>query len=137
VPDSTLLPYVEARVLELHTDGPANCLLVMEKFLDRSPSTFGPVLCQQIMRRYQGIEDAGLPRLVNCSRSENANQQGAKITNPDTDEDDNGNEATEANLDTDEDDNGNEAAEANLSRKKEDETNSKRWINGNESTRPE
>jgi hypothetical protein len=29
IPDSTLLSYVEERMLELHTDGPANCLPVM------------------------------------------------------------------------------------------------------------
>jgi hypothetical protein len=113
VPDSTLLSYTEARVLELHTDGPADCLPVMGKFLDRSPNTLGFILYQQMVRRYKGIEDAravfAKARRV-LADPEKVNEQGTKSTNPETGEDEN------------------EATEADSSGKKEDETSSRRWM---------
>jgi hypothetical protein len=66
----------------------------------RCPCTFESILCQQMMRRYQGIEDAGAVFLCQGSsctgKSENNNQQGAKSTSPETDEFEK-NEAIEAN----------------------------------------
>jgi hypothetical protein len=85
----------------------------MAKFLDRSPSTLGFILYQQMVRRYKGIEDAravfAKARRV-LADPENMNEQGAKSTNPETGEDEN------------------EATEADSSGKKEDETSSKRWM---------
>jgi hypothetical protein len=113
VPDSTLLSYAEARVLELHTDAPTDCLHVMEKFLDRSPNTLGFILYQQMVRRYKGIDDAralfAKARRV-LADPESVHEQGAKTANPETGEDEN------------------EAAKVDLSSKKEDKTNAKRWM---------
>jgi Suppressor of forked protein (Suf) len=84
IPDCTLLAYAEAQVLELYYinnnsnstnignktsavseksaagayDTFQACLAVMERFLDRSPTTLGYVLYQQMVRRYKGIKEA-------------------------------------------------------------------------------
>jgi hypothetical protein len=50
VPDSTMLSYVEGRVLELHTNGTANCLPAMKRFPDRSPSTLGCINGEVLQR---------------------------------------------------------------------------------------
>lgn len=56
IPDSTLLVFAEAQILEGHS--PAACTAVLGKFLARCPNTLGFVLYQQLVRRYQGIEQA-------------------------------------------------------------------------------
>jgi Suppressor of forked protein (Suf) len=56
IPDSTLLAFAEAQIVEGHS--PAACSAVLEKFLARSPNTLGFVLYQQLVRRYQGKEQA-------------------------------------------------------------------------------
>lgn len=56
--DCTLLAYAESQVLELHSDHPSQCLTVMEEFLERCPNTLGFVLYQQMVRRYNGVENA-------------------------------------------------------------------------------
>lgn len=58
IPDCTLLCYARARVVELHTPQPLDCLKVMEAFLERCPNTLGFVLYQQMVRRYKGVEAA-------------------------------------------------------------------------------
>ena len=58
IPDSTLLCYAEAQIVELHTDRPADCIDVMEQMLQRSPNTLAFALCQRMVRRYRGITEA-------------------------------------------------------------------------------
>ena len=58
IPDCTLLAYAEVQLIESHTDSPADCIGVMENFLERSPNTLGFVLYQQIVRRYKGMQEA-------------------------------------------------------------------------------
>jgi hypothetical protein len=70
VPDSTLLSYVEARVLELHTNGTANCLPAMEKFPDLSPSTLGCINGEALQRNRR------LSKCL-CKGSSNTNGEGS------------------------------------------------------------
>jgi hypothetical protein len=58
VPDSTLLAYTQAQIAELHSKDPSECIAVMERFIAESPNTLGFVLCQQMVRRYKGIDEA-------------------------------------------------------------------------------
>lgn len=58
IPDCTLLAYAEAQAVELHSDHPANCIQVMEHFLERCPNSLGFILCQQMTRRYKGMDAA-------------------------------------------------------------------------------
>ena len=58
IPDSTLLAYSEAQIYEAHHVEPRTCCTVLEKFLLRSPNTLGFVLYQQLVRRYEGKEQA-------------------------------------------------------------------------------
>ena len=58
IPDCTLLAYAEANIVELHTDKPEECITVMEKFIERSPNTLSFVLCQKMVRRHKGIDEA-------------------------------------------------------------------------------
>jgi hypothetical protein len=58
ISDCTLLAYAEAQVVELYSDKPADCMRVMERFLEQSPNTLGFVLYQQMVRRYKGIQPA-------------------------------------------------------------------------------
>jgi len=57
--DCTLLAMAEAQIVELyHKDDPSACIAVMEQFLSRSPNTLAFVVCQQMVRRYRGIDEA-------------------------------------------------------------------------------
>jgi 1,2-phenylacetyl-CoA epoxidase PaaB subunit len=58
IPDSTLLALAEAEVMELHTDRKDSCVIVMQQFVDRCPTTLGYVLYQQMVRRYRGKDEA-------------------------------------------------------------------------------
>jgi len=64
IPSSILLVYEEARIVELYGQqlyekgGGSSCLRVMERALERFPTTLGFVLYQQMVRRYKGIRDA-------------------------------------------------------------------------------
>ena len=58
IPTSTLLVYEEARIVELYTASPETALGVMERALERLPTTLGFVLYQQMVRRYRGMDDA-------------------------------------------------------------------------------
>jgi hypothetical protein len=58
IPDSTLLAFAEAQIVELFGSESSGCIQVMERFLARSPNTLGFVLCQQMVRRYKGAEEA-------------------------------------------------------------------------------
>ncbi|KAL7561233.1 hypothetical protein ACA910_004154 [Epithemia clementina (nom. ined.)] len=58
IPNSTLLVYAEAHIVELYTINREDCMKVMERSLDRFPTTLGYVLYQQMIRRYKGADDA-------------------------------------------------------------------------------
>ncbi|GKY95142.1 hypothetical protein MPSEU_000477900 [Mayamaea pseudoterrestris] len=58
IPDSTLLAYAEAQIVELSACDSMECIDVMERLLARCPSTLGFVICQQLVRRYKGAEEA-------------------------------------------------------------------------------
>lgn len=66
VPDCTLLAHAEAQLVEQYYSSADDqqqaaaeeCITVMENFLRRCPNTLGFVLCQQMVRRYRGIDDA-------------------------------------------------------------------------------
>jgi len=64
IPTSTLLMFEEAHIVELYMQNDASnknghaCLQVMERALERLPTTLGFVLYQQMVRRYKGIQDA-------------------------------------------------------------------------------
>ena len=58
IADSTLLAYAEVQLVEQHADDPSSCLAVLERFLDRSPTTLGYILYQQCVRRYRGVDAA-------------------------------------------------------------------------------
>ena len=57
IPDCTLLPYAQAQLLELH-DAPEKSLEVMKAYVERSPTTLGFSLYQQLVRRYKGKDAA-------------------------------------------------------------------------------
>jgi len=58
IPDSTLLAYAQAQIIELHTDTPSDCMKVMKSFVERNPNTLGFVLHQQMVRRHKGMDAA-------------------------------------------------------------------------------
>jgi len=73
LPDSTLLAYMEANVMEAHFSGnkllgPADedtttsiehpSIQAMNKFCNRNPTTLGFVLLQQLVRKYKGKQEA-------------------------------------------------------------------------------
>ena len=58
IPNSTLLVYSEAHIVELYTLDREECMSVMEMSLKRFPTTLGYVLYQQMVRRYKGTSDA-------------------------------------------------------------------------------
>ncbi|KAL7514054.1 hypothetical protein ACHAXN_011306 [Cyclotella atomus] len=66
LPDCALLAQAQADILEKHlgvTSGESKnekhgCIQVMERFVNRSPTTLGFVLLQRLARRYQGISAA-------------------------------------------------------------------------------
>mmetsp|Transcript_37968 Transcript_37968/g.81124 ORF Transcript_37968/g.81124 Transcript_37968/m.81124 type:complete len:1355 (+) Transcript_37968:106-4170(+) len=70
LPDSALLALAQAEILERHLGGGVGrkkdgegggaeaCIKVLERFVDRSPTTLGFVLLQRLVRRHQGIAAA-------------------------------------------------------------------------------
>ena len=57
IPDSTLLAYAEAEILQKHSNE-EECLIVMESLLERYPTTLGFVLYQRMVRQRKGIDAA-------------------------------------------------------------------------------
>eukprot|EP00580_Thalassiosira_gravida_P013440 CAMPEP_0201682520 /NCGR_PEP_ID=MMETSP0494-20130426/51659_1 /ASSEMBLY_ACC=CAM_ASM_000839 /TAXON_ID=420259 /ORGANISM="Thalassiosira gravida, Strain GMp14c1" /LENGTH=1348 /DNA_ID=CAMNT_0048166279 /DNA_START=15 /DNA_END=4061 /DNA_ORIENTATION=- len=67
LPDSALLAQAQAEILERHVVGDSGdkkgdqnsglraCIKVLERFVDRSPTTLGFVLLQRLVRRHEGI----------------------------------------------------------------------------------
>eukprot|EP00581_Thalassiosira_minuscula_P010174 CAMPEP_0183710292 /NCGR_PEP_ID=MMETSP0737-20130205/6065_1 /TAXON_ID=385413 /ORGANISM="Thalassiosira miniscula, Strain CCMP1093" /LENGTH=1345 /DNA_ID=CAMNT_0025938531 /DNA_START=78 /DNA_END=4115 /DNA_ORIENTATION=+ len=66
LPDSALLAQAQAEILERHLDGGAGkkdesgigCIKVLERFVDRAPTTLGFVLLQRLVRRHVSIAAA-------------------------------------------------------------------------------
>uniref|UniRef100_A0A7S2EH36 Suppressor of forked domain-containing protein n=1 Tax=Ditylum brightwellii TaxID=49249 RepID=A0A7S2EH36_9STRA len=58
LPDSALLVASHANIVECHSSRPSDAVLVLERFVSRSPNTLGYVLLQRLSRKYRGIREA-------------------------------------------------------------------------------
>lgn len=101
IPDSTLLAFSEAQIVE-RMNGMA-CCGVLERFLNRSPNTLGFVIYQQLVRRYKGKDAA---RAVFARARQTLRE--SVVVNPDSQEDD--------------------KAEGEEQEMKKDEENGNRWV---------